>query len=227
MASKRNGTIFANNVAQWAGGVVEHHEEIVQLAAMKVFAMIIQRSPVGNPDLWNRNQKAVKERNRMSDLRTAMRESDTFGYTTKRGTRRLKPGANIVAAPAKFSSPVGPVGPRIPRLLKNEQGVNPVGKGYVGGRFRANWQVGIDFVPIEWLDERDKSGTHTINKMVNAVERFRVGMAEHIYFVNNSPYGYPLEYEGHSRQAPAGMVRISCIQFEEAFAAATAEAQKL
>ena len=82
-------------------------------------------------------------------------------------------------------------------------------------------------LPTEWLDERDKSGTPTINKMVNAVERFRVGMAEHIYSVNNSPYGYPLEYEGHSRQAPAGMVRISCIQFEEAFAAATAEAQKL
>ena len=35
MARKRNGTIFANNVAQWAGGVVERHEEIVQLAAMK------------------------------------------------------------------------------------------------------------------------------------------------------------------------------------------------
>lgn len=65
----------------------------------------------------------------------------------------------------------------------------------MGGRFRANWQVGIDFLPNEWLDERDKSGTPTINKMVNAVERFRVGMAEHIYFVNNSPYGYPLEYE--------------------------------
>lgn len=217
MAAKRNGPTFAANVEKWAEGVVEHHEEVVQLAAMTVFAMIIQRSPVGNPDLWNRNQQAVKERNRMSDLRSAMRASDTFGYTTKNGTRRLKPGANIVAAPARMSSPVGPVGPRVPRLLKNEQGVNPVGKGYVGGRFRGNWQVGVDFIPEEWLDVRDKSGNATTQAMHAAVETFKVGVASHIYFVNNSPYGYPLEYEGHSRQAPAGMVRVSCIQFEEAF----------
>ncbi|WP_349043385.1 hypothetical protein [Brucella melitensis] len=217
MAAKRNGSTFASRVADWADGVVEHHEEVVQMAAMTVFAMIIQRSPVGNPDLWQRNQQAVKERNRMSDLRSAMRDSDTFGYATKRGTRRLKPGANIVAAPARMSSPVGPAGPRRPRLLKNEQGVNPVGKGYVGGRFRGNWQVGLDFIPEEWLDVRDKSGSQTTQNMQRAVETFKVGTVNHIFFVNNSPYGYPLEYEGHSRQAPAGMVRISCIQFEEAF----------
>lgn len=135
MARKRNGATFAANVEKWAGGVVERHEEIVQLAAMKVFAMIIQRSPVGNPDLWNRNQQAVKERNRMSDLRTAMRESDTFGYTTKRGTRRLKPGANITAAPARFSSLSGQSARAFPAFARTSRALTLWAKGYVGGRF--------------------------------------------------------------------------------------------
>ena len=223
MARRRNGPTFLANVKEWREGVTDKHERVVQLATMTVFAMIIQRSPVGNPDLWQRNQQAVKERNRISDINTALRTSDDYSYLTSRGTRRLKPGAKVKGAPAVFSSPVGQQGPRQPRLRKNAQGVNPVGKGYVGGRFRGNWQVGLDVIPAEWLDVRDKSGNETTRLMTQAVSQFKVGTTDHIYFVNNSPYGPRLEYEGHSRQAPAGMVRISCIQFEEAFKEAVAK----
>ncbi|MGB4824724.1 MAG: hypothetical protein WBP82_07445 [Leuconostoc mesenteroides] len=223
MSRRRNGPTFLASVQEWRDGVTDKHEKVVRLATMTVFAMIIERSPVGNPDLWNRNQQAVKERNRISDINTALRTSDAFSYVTKSGTRRLKPGAKVTAAPAIYSSSEGPKGPRVPRLRKNAQGVNPVGKGYVGGRFRGNWQVGMDVMPIEFLDVRDKTGNETTRKMAQAVGNFKVGTTDHIYFINNAPYGPKLEYEGHSRQAPAGMVRISCIQFEEAFQEAVAK----
>ena len=32
--------------------------------------------------------------------------------------------------------------------------------------------------------------------------------------MNSLPYIRPLEYEGHSKQAPAGMVRVSVTEFQ-------------
>lgn len=47
--------------------------------------------------------------------------------------------------------------------------------------------------------------TMAVGNMV--LEQFKVG-AKAIYFVNNVPYAYRLEVEGHSQQAPNGMIRI-------------------
>ena len=35
------------------------------------------------------------------------------------------------------------------------------------------------------------------------------------YLTNNSPYAERIEYEGHSTQAPDGMVRINAIKFQQ------------
>ena len=210
------GASFAAKVGAWADKVKDNQEQVIRSAFMHVFALIIQRSPVGNPDLWNANQQAVKERNRISDINAALRESDEHSTVNKNGVRRIKRGHKVEASPAVYSSPVGPVGPRKQRLIKNAQGVNPVGKGYIGGRFRANWQVGMGTIPSGEIDDVDPSGAGSIAKMQSAVSSYRIGEVEKIYFVNNLPYGPRLEYEGHSRQAPIGMVRVSCIQFEEA-----------
>lgn len=83
-------------------------------------------------------------------------------------------------------------------------------KGYVGGRFRGNWQISSS-VPAEGTVERiDASGMDTINTEGAKLTEFKAGLP--IYLVNNLPYAIPLEY-GHSTQAPAGMVRLTVTEF--------------
>ena len=36
-----------------------------------------------------------------------------------------------------------------------------------------------------------------------------------VYFVNGLPYAYRLENEGWSKQAPAGMIKISVTEFDQ------------
>ena len=90
---------------------------------------------------------------------------------------------------------------------------NPPPKGYVGGRFRANWQHGYNQVQAGQIDARDAGGGDTIaglRSSIDAADAFGVH-----YIVNSLPYARRLEYEGWSSQAPAGMVGITTVRFQE------------
>ncbi len=78
------------------------------------------------------------------------------------------------------------------------------------GRFRGNWQVAIESVPSGTLVIDDKSGTATIAKTTAVTLGLRAGQT--ITLVNNLEYARALEY-GHSKQAPAGMVRLTLQEF--------------
>jgi hypothetical protein len=78
------------------------------------------------------------------------------------------------------------------------------------GRFRGNWQVAIGIIPAGTLELTDKTGTATISQVDAALLKVKGG--DVIYFVNNLPYANRLEY-GHSKQAPAGMVRITVEEY--------------
>ena len=84
-------------------------------------------------------------------------------------------------------------------------------KGYVGGRFRANWMFGIDQQNTTTTEETDKSGRQTLGRITAQVRASVVGdAARGVFWISNSlPYGHRLEFEGWSKQAPAGMVRIT------------------
>lgn len=101
------------------------------------------------------------------------------------------------------------------QILKRVVELNPVGnptqwkggrasapKGYVGGRSRANWQIGMfpntKEVPIGRQAE-----------IVGAAEIANINVPYgSIWLFNNVPYIEALEL-GHSKQAPAGMLRIA------------------
>lgn len=83
------------------------------------------------------------------------------------------------------------------------------------GRFRGNWSVAIGSVPDGVLELNDKSGSATVSKATAAVANVKAG--DVIYLVNNLPYGPRLEY-GWSKQAPAGMVRVTIQEFGGAVA---------
>ncbi len=78
--------------------------------------------------------------------------------------------------------------------------------GYVGGRFRANWQVSLNAPNGTQLDTIDKSGSIAIGQGRGVIRGFDLG--EKIIVQNNLPYAVPLN-DGHSRQAPAGFVEKS------------------
>lgn len=78
------------------------------------------------------------------------------------------------------------------------------------GRFKGNWQVAIGSIPAGTLEINDKAGTATIARATAATLNLRAG--EVIYLVNNLDYARALEY-GHSKQAPAGMVRLSVAEY--------------
>lgn len=84
--------------------------------------------------------------------------------------------------------------------------------GYVGGRFRANWQVAIGSVPSGTLELTDATGAATVSKAQAVAMGVQAGQT--ITLVNNLPYAQRLE-EGHSKaQAPFGMVALTVQDFQ-------------
>lgn len=87
-------------------------------------------------------------------------------------------------------------------------------KGYVGGHFRANWQLGVGSRPggeIAGVDTSAKGqGGATTQGIIAAIPAETAGKV--YWLANNAPYALRLE-DGYSRQAPEGMVGITAARF--------------
>lgn len=84
-------------------------------------------------------------------------------------------------------------------------------KGYVGGRFRANWNTSIGQPNLGTTPAVDPSGQAAISGAMKGMG----GAGTVTYLANGLPYGERLEYEGWSKQAPAGFVRINVARVAE------------
>lgn len=91
------------------------------------------------------------------------------------------------------------------------------------GLFRANWFVSNGEPTSETTRTRDRTGLISIGRAHQAVNYIRGGGVTYIF--NNLPYGYPLEY-GHSKQAPAGMVRLTVARWQAIVSAAARDLNK-
>lgn len=89
------------------------------------------------------------------------------------------------------------------------QGLPP--KGYVGGRFRANWQYSFNNVVQGDLPDIDSSGNISVGRITSGAYTSPF-IGKH-YIVNNLPYAMRLE-TGWSKQAPAGMVTLTVMEFD-------------
>lgn len=83
------------------------------------------------------------------------------------------------------------------------------------GRFRGNWQTAIGVVPGGTTERKDKlprgaPGGRAFAQAQRTSLQF--GPGQIIYLVNNLPYAVALEH-GWSKQAPAGMVKITVQEF--------------
>lgn len=82
--------------------------------------------------------------------------------------------------------------------------------GYAGGHMRRNWQHGHTDAPTEELDGIDPDGSSTLAEIRASINASPAG-GRH-WIVNNVPYAQKLE-DGHSTQAPNGMVELAIIDF--------------
>jgi hypothetical protein len=119
---------------------------------------------------------------------------------------------NVVVGMAESILLRSPVGN--PDLWKS-----PAPKGYIGGHFRANWQLGLGEWPTATISGIDDSpgGGETLNRIRARIPADAAGKV--YYIANLLPYANALEY-GHSTQAPQGMVGLTVVQFDSIVTAA-------
>lgn len=93
--------------------------------------------------------------------------------------------------------------------------------GYVGGRARGSWQYGHGTPTAGEPGGVDQSGGGPIGRISAGVN---TGDAADVHFITSDvPHMRPLEYEGHSRQAPEGMVRKTISEYQAFVAQAVRE----
>lgn len=133
---------FGVDVRAWCAKARGNSDQVLRAVCIGLLNNVVVRSPVGNPDLWQR----------------------------------------------------------------------PPPPGYVGGRFRANWQVSVEQPAQGNRNAIDPSGQVSIFAGQVVIDGLVCGPP--VYIVNNLPYSIELEY-GHSTQAPAGMVRLAAAEFQQ------------
>lgn len=103
---------------------------------------------------------------------------------------------------------------------------NPPPKGYVGGRFRANWNLGIGAPDLSTTQKTDRSakggeGGTTTAAIISKIPEKAAG---NVYYLSNSlPYASRLEH-GWSKQAPTGVLGLTVREFTKFVDEAVAEA---
>ncbi|WP_231867480.1 hypothetical protein [Pseudomonas sp. CCOS 191] len=194
---------FAAQLEQFAEAAKEAMDLTFREVVIMVGRRLVTMSPVGNPDLWKVNVEAqgsaaeqIAAYNARAAAINAGITADQANYTKsgnlKGGLRLRKP------------------------LTKREQrenfglGVRRAGQGYVGGRFRSNWQLTTGAPAAGEIEDIESAG-ETLDRLLVAAGDLSAG--EVAYIVNNLPYAIPLEY-GHSSQAPGGMVRVTVADFQ-------------
>jgi hypothetical protein len=80
------------------------------------------------------------------------------------------------------------------------------------GRFRGNWFPSVGQMLVRVTDDVDKTGEKTFALGRVALSQWVPG--DTIYITNSLPYAERLEY-GWSKQAPAGVVRLTVQSFNE------------
>lgn len=114
----------------------------------------------------------------------------------------------------------GIVGSTVAEIARRLDERSPVGdatywkskppKGYTGGRFRGNWQLGVNSVPAGETGRIDPGGGATQGAIIAEIPTEAAGKV--FWLANNVPYAQRIE-DGHSRQAPTGLVGLTALEF--------------
>ncbi|MGX5220233.1 hypothetical protein ACVTMO_16570 [Pseudomonas segetis] len=179
---------FSLDISRWVEEKAKGNMiQVVQKVSIDVIGAVIDRSPVGNAELWAVNQEAAQYNFEVIRFNDSLRQDPA--NLNRAG--RLKKGRKVNDSMD---------------IIKPD--------GYVGGRFRGNWQVTFENKATGQLDRVDPQGAATKAEMAGTVMQFNAGIGT-IWAVNNLPYGPRLEFDSWSSQAPNGMVRITIAEFQQ------------
>lgn len=106
-----------------------------------------------------------------------------------------------------LKTPVG--NPNLWEVNKGKEGKAKLPPDYIPGRARGNWQISINAPAAGEIPGVDKGGGTTITK--GRVNMSGLKFGDTIYATNNLEYMSELE-EGHSTQAPNGMLKLTFVE---------------
>ena len=81
------------------------------------------------------------------------------------------------------------------------------------GRFKGNWQYGGGAINSTTTSPPDTTGASANARILAGLATWKPGQT--MYITNSLPYAKRLEYDAWSKQAPAGMVRLSVQAFKD------------
>jgi hypothetical protein len=87
---------------------------------------------------------------------------------------------------------------------------HPAPVGYAGGRFKGAWQIAIGSPASGATGIIDKDGKATLAAHTGIIAQAKAGEVQ--YLTNNMPYAERIE-QGHSRQAPIGLVALTVVEW--------------
>jgi hypothetical protein len=140
----------------------------------------------------------------------AVRLQEIADRTNQRADMLVRNVVIDIATSLDERSPVGD-----PALWKH-----PASKDYQPGTFRGNWQLGIGVIPQGETGRIDPTGQETLSTIIASIPAQPAGTI--IYLANNTPYARPIE-DGHSTQAPNGVVGRTALEFQQYVDAAAAQ----
>lgn len=197
---------FEIDIRAWVEKTKVRLDEVVRRVSLQLTTEVVLMSPVGNPELWAANAEAVMQRgshNAVVDQINANLASDPRNLTPKGNLKRsVRSRANRKLSKSQ---------------LAKEYPLTQ-GNGYVGGRFRSNWNVSVG-QPNTSTSERVVDASQVIDEAAAVTLTARAG--DVVFISNNLPYAQRLE-EGWSKQAPHGMVKITVARFQSIVDAAVA-----
>lgn len=158
---------FAATVRQFSVKAKENLDKDVRGITLALFSSVISLSPVGRPELWAANAENVRVRASYMDMAEALNAD---------GSGKRKISTSNRALDKKFGKMKAP-------------------KGYVGGRFRANWNTSVSAPDETTTEDIDPTGAKATANVLA-----KMGGAGSVTFLCNAlPYAERLEYEGWSK----------------------------
>jgi hypothetical protein len=161
---------------------------------------------VGNPELWAEN---------IAHRETNIRAADNYDFNVSVRNTLINLNENNFTKAGNLRKGLKYAKPLTKAERVQNFNVNGLvsGKDYVGGRFRGNWQVSFQIPETGTLERIDPKGAASKSEGSALIQTFTIGTGK-IFMINNLLYGPRLEYEGWSKQAPAGMVGITVTEFQ-------------
>lgn len=114
---------------------------------------------------------------------------------------------------AKILARAGDKADQVVRKVTLDVGASIIKRSPVDtGRFIGNWNYSTVTINTGTSSAPDKTGASAIGKIQTGLTTWKAG--ETIYISNSLPYAQRLE-NGWSQQAPAGMVRLTVVEFQQ------------